>query len=84
VLTGGLGADAFIFDMLLTRDIGGDDTITDYDIAQDHIELNGDVLVSLTDTIDGVLIEQISGASILVENVLAADIRPTIFGLVEI
>ncbi len=84
MLTGGLGADTFIFDMLLARDIGGDDQITDYDIAQDHIELNGDVLVSLTDTIDGVLIEQISGASILVENVLAADIRPTIFGLVEI
>ncbi len=84
VLTGGLGADSFIFDMLLGQDISGDDIITDYDIALDHIELNGDVLVSLTDTVGGVLIEQVSGASILVENVLAADIRPTIFGLVEI
>ena len=83
-LSGGADADVFIFEMSLEANLTGDDRITDYDILEDRINLDGDVLVRLTDTVDGVLIEQVTGGSILVDNVLAADIRATIDGLTEI
>jgi len=84
ILTGGAGIDTFIFNMSLTKNLTGDDRITDYDVTEDLIALDGDVQVRLTDTVDGVLIEQITGGSILVENILADDIRATISGLVEV
>ncbi|MFD2853941.1 hypothetical protein ACFSZS_02860 [Seohaeicola zhoushanensis] len=84
VLTGGAGADQFIFDMALDANLTGDDRITDYDITEDILVLEGDVMVRLTDTLAGVLLEQTTGGSILVENVLAVDLRPTIDGLVEV
>ncbi len=83
-MSGGLGADNFIFELALDQNLNGDDIITDYDITEDRIQLDGDVLVQLTDTVAGVLIEQITGGSILVEDVLAADIRATISGLNEV
>lgn len=84
VLTGGAGADQFIFEMALDANLTGDDRITDYDVNEDLLVLEGDVMVRLTDTLAGVLLEQVTGGSILVENVLAADLRPTIDGLVEV
>jgi Ca2+-binding RTX toxin-like protein len=83
-LSGGLGADTFIFQLALDQNLNGDDIITDYDITEDRIQLDGDVLVQLTDTVAGVLIEQVTGGSILVQDILAADIRATISGLNEV
>lgn len=84
VLIGGTGADDFIFELALSKNLNGDDVITDYSVIEDTIHLDGDVLVTLTDTAAGALIEQVTGGSILVENVLVDDLRPTIFGLVEL
>lgn len=84
ILSGGAGADRFIFEFSLEKNLSGDDRITDYDITEDTMLLDGDVLVRLTDTVDGALIEQVVGGSILIENVLADDLRPTIDGLLEI
>ncbi len=83
-LSGGTGADTFIFDLSPDSNMNGDDRITDYDITMDRINLDGDVDVRLTDTADGVLIDIVTGGSILVDNVLALDIRATIDGLSEI
>lgn len=83
-LTGGLGADTFIFDLSLEENLTDDDVITDFDTAEDRITLDGDVLVMLTDTAEGALIEQVTGGSILVLDVLAEDLRPAIDGLFEI
>ncbi len=82
--TGGSGADVFIYEFSVERNLTGDDVITDYDVAQDLMEFDGEVEVTLTDTADGVLIQQLSGGSILVLDVLVDDIRGTISGLFEI
>ena len=70
--------------MSFAKNKTGSDRITDFNVAEDFIQLDGQVGVTLTDTVDGVLIENLGGDMILVEGALAVGIRPAILGLVEI
>ena len=83
-ISGATGADTVISELSTKPNVSGDDTITDDDTAEGRLLLGGDVLGSLTDTGMGGPITPISGGSILVKNVLAVDICPSMGGLVKV
>jgi len=74
LITGGTGADEFTFRLDAASDIIGDDIITDFNAAEDILILDGDGRLTFTDTTDGALVSHSSGGSILVLNVLVADL----------
>ncbi|WP_170566492.1 calcium-binding protein, partial [Ruegeria atlantica] len=80
VLTGGTGADVFVFNSLVS---GGADTITDFELNSDTIQLAGTTYADLTlvDTVSGTRVEWENG-SVEVEGIAVASLTEDQFSFV--